>query len=96
LFPIAATAAFRGSVVVFMALWFARLSEHEHTLHREVQVLKGLLPICSFCKSIRNEAGEWEHIERFISRRSATQFSHGVCPPCQEIHHGRLGGDGTV
>jgi hypothetical protein len=83
----AATAAFRGSVIVFMALWFARLSEHERALNREVQVLKGLLPICSFCKSIRNESGAWEHLERYISRRSETTFSHGVCPACQETYY---------
>jgi hypothetical protein len=85
-----ATAVFRGSVIVFMALWFARLSEHERALQHEVQVLKGLLPICSFCKSIRNDAGEWEPLERFISKRSETQFSHGVCPSCQAIHYGDL------
>jgi hypothetical protein len=86
-----ATTTFRGSVVVFMALWFARLSEHEHALRREVQVLQGLLPICSFCKSIKNESGEWERLERYISRRSETKFSHGVCPICQEAHYGNLG-----
>jgi hypothetical protein len=84
---LAATGAFRSTIVLFMALWFARLSEHERALHREVQALKGLLPICSFCKSIRNEAGEWEHLERFISRRSETQFSHGVCPQCQKTYY---------
>jgi hypothetical protein len=84
------TTVFRGSVIIFMALWFARLSEHERALQHEVQVLKGLLPICSFCKSIRNAAGDWEPLERFISKRSETQFSHGVCPSCQAIHYGDL------
>jgi len=85
-----AATAFRGVVIVFMALWFARLSEHERQLAREVQVLQGLLPICSFCKSIRNESGEWEKLEMFISRRSATQFSHGLCPSCQKTHYPEL------
>jgi hypothetical protein len=84
---LAAFTAFRGSVIVFMALWFARLSDHERTLVAEVQTLKGLLPICSFCKSIRNDSGEWELLERFISRRSETQFSHGICPACQQTHY---------
>jgi hypothetical protein len=83
-------ATFRGSVIVVMALWFARLAEHERALDEEVQTLKGLLPICSFCKSIRNDSGEWEHLERFISRRSETQFSHGICPSCQQIHYADL------
>ena len=80
-------ALLRGGVIVVMALWFARLSEHERALEVEVQTLKGLLPICSFCKSIRNDAGEWEHLERYISRRSETQFSHGLCPSCRRIHY---------
>jgi K+-sensing histidine kinase KdpD len=77
----------RGVVVAFVALWFARLAEHERDLQREIRALKGLLPICSFCKNIRNEAGEWELLERFITRRSEAQFTHGLCPSCQETHY---------
>jgi hypothetical protein len=85
-----ARTSFRGGVIIILALWFVRLSEHERALLQEVQTLKGLLPICSFCKSIKNDAGEWEHLERFISRRSETKFSHGLCPSCQETHYGDL------
>ena len=85
-----ARTTFRGSIIMILALWFVRLSEYERALQQEVQTLKGLLPICSFCKSIRNDAGEWEHFERFISRRSETTFSHGLCPSCQEAHYGDL------
>ena len=88
-----AMAAFRTIVIAVMVLWFARLAEHERALRREVQQLKGLLPICSFCKSIKNEAGEWERLEPYISRRSKTQFSHGVCPTCLGIQYGALTGD---
>lgn len=83
--------AVRGAVIVFMALWFARLSEHERALRREVHALEGLLQICSFCKCIRNESGEWEPLERFISRRSEAQFSHGLCPSCQKTQYAGLG-----
>jgi hypothetical protein len=88
---LATTALLRGGVIIFMALWFARLSEHERALQHEVQTLQGLLPICSFCKSIRNDSGEWERLERFISRRSQTQFSHGICPSCQQTQYAGLG-----
>lgn len=80
-------AVLRGVVVVFVALWFARLAELERNLQLRVNVLEGLLPICSFCKSIRNEAGEWERLETYISRRSDAQFSHGVCPSCGNRHY---------
>jgi hypothetical protein len=86
-----ATTFFRAAVIVFLALWFARLSDHERALAREVQMLKGLLPICSFCKKIRNDSGEWEVLERFISTRSEARFSHGLCPSCIETHYGHLG-----
>ena len=70
-----------------MALWFARLSEHERALRRHVQRLEGLLPICSFCKSIRNKSGEWETLETFISTRSEAEFSHGFCADCGRTHY---------
>ena len=84
--PITAT-LFRGALIALIGLWFARLSEHEHELYRHVERLEGLLPICSFCKRIRNDAGTWESLEGFISTRSEAQFSHGVCPPCGEANY---------
>ena len=78
---------FRGLVIVILALWFARLAEFERSLERRVKVLEGLVPICAFCKNIRNEAGEWERLEKYISRRSEAEFSHGVCPSCNEKHY---------
>ena len=78
---------FRGVVIFVMALWFARLSEHEHALERHVQRLEGLLPICSFCKSIRNKSGDWEPLETFISTRSEAEFSHGFCASCGKTHY---------
>lgn len=44
--------------------------------------LEGLLPICASCKQIRNERGEWEVMEKYISAHSEAQFSHSVCPQC--------------
>ena len=86
-----ATTLMRGAVVIALALWFARLSEHERALHRHVQRLEGLLPICSFCKSIRTPSGEWQRLETFISERSDAQFSHGFCPSCWKTHYAELG-----
>ena len=77
----------RSVVITVMALWFARLSEHERQLHRYVLKLEGLLPICAHCKSIRNEAGDWESLEGFISNRSDADFSHGLCPSCLREHY---------
>ena len=48
----------------------------------DINVLSGLLPICSNCKKVRDDEGYWQQIEEFISRRSEATFSHGICPRC--------------
>lgn len=49
-----------------------------------VKRLEGLLPVCSYCKRIRDEDGYWEPMEVYISERSATKFTHTVCPECRD------------
>lgn len=51
---------------------------------QEIKTLKGLIPICSYCKVIRNEEGTWEKLESYLSNHSDAQFSHGTCPECLE------------
>jgi len=48
----------------------------------ELKTLKGLLPICAWCKRIRNEGGDWTDLESYITQHSDANFSHGVCPNC--------------
>ena len=50
----------------------------------EVNTLQGMLPICSYCKKIRDDKDYWTGIETYISNHSATQFSHSICPDCYE------------
>lgn len=78
---------FRGVVIAFLGLWFARLADLERDLDRRVKVLEGMLSICAFCKKIKNERGEWEQLEGFISRSSEAEFSHGLCPSCGDTHY---------
>jgi hypothetical protein len=47
-----------------------------------MDVLRGLIPICSACKKIRDDQGYWNQIEWYISHHSAAEFSHGICPEC--------------
>jgi len=49
---------------------------------QEIQVLEGMLPICSFCKRIRDEEGHWRQLEGYISAHSGARFSHTFCPEC--------------
>ena len=46
--------------------------------------MKGLLPICSYCKRIRSDKDYWQQMEAYISDHSDAEFSHGVCPECFE------------
>ena len=57
----------------------------------EVKLLKGFLPICCFCKKIRNDEGYWQQLEEYITKHSDAQFSHGICPECVKIHYPELG-----
>ncbi|CAG0997756.1 putative diguanylate cyclase DgcE [Burkholderiales bacterium] len=50
----------------------------------QVRTLSGLLPICGWCKSIRDDRGRWQRLEEYLSVRSEAQFSHGICPGCAE------------
>lgn len=52
--------------------------------HLQVRQLQGLLPICSYCKRIRDVASQWQNLESFITTHSDTQISHGICPDCYE------------
>lgn len=58
-----------------------RTEELERALH-EVKVLRGLIPICSNCKGVRNEQGYWQCIEEYIRDHSEAEFTHGVCQAC--------------
>ena len=57
-----------------------------------VKQLKGLLPMCSYCKKIRNDADYWQQLETYISDHSDAEFSHGVCPTCFERVVNEFGG----
>jgi sigma-B regulation protein RsbU (phosphoserine phosphatase) len=60
-----------------------RVKELEKALVH-VKKLQGLLPICSYCKKIRNDQNDWEQIEHYVADHSEAEFSHGVCPSCCE------------
>ncbi len=53
-----------------------------------VKQLSGFLPICTQCKKIRDEQGDWHQLENYIRNRSEADFSHGICPECAENLYG--------
>lgn len=60
--------------------------ELEDALSR-VKTLEGIIPICMYCKSIRNDAEAWEKLEAYITRHTDALFSHGICPTCMKKYH---------
>jgi phosphoserine phosphatase RsbU/P len=49
-----------------------------------VKQLQGLLPICSYCKRIRNDQNYWQQVESYVSEHTEAQFSHSICPDCYD------------
>ena len=60
-----------------------RVAELEASMSREKH-LRGLLPMCSYCKKVRDDDNYWQQVEQYISKHSDAEFSHGVCPECYE------------
>lgn len=59
----------------------ARVRELESALS-QVKQLQGLLPICSYCKKIRDEQNYWRRVESYITEHTEVEFSHSICPAC--------------
>ena len=59
------------------------ITKLEETL-AEVNTLSGLLPICAWCKKLRDEEGYWKSVEAYISAHTGAEFTHGMCPECYE------------
>lgn len=75
-------------VALFVSLLLANLQlRHEElsSAHAEVQALSGLLPICAWCKKVRNDEGYWQQVEDYFSSRSHIEFTHGMCTECFKV-----------
>jgi DNA-binding response OmpR family regulator len=68
-------------IVELQAALGDRVVELEDALAR-VRQLRGLLPICSYCKKIRDDQNYWQQVEQYVGAHSDVQFSHGICPDC--------------
>jgi len=67
-----------------------RLAEQVTALQqalKHIKTLQGIIPICSFCKKIRNDKGYWDQVEAYVGKHSQAEFSHSICPECMAIHY---------
>ncbi len=78
----------RVSVLLLLAYLVNRVAVQTRAKEQEVKMLEGLLPICASCKKIRDEKGEWQILEAYITKHSEATFSHGVCPDCAKQLYG--------
>ncbi len=58
--------------------------------HVEMKILRGLIPICSKCKNIRDDKDHWTNVEKYIQENSQALFSHSLCPTCTEDLYGDM------
>ncbi len=63
-----------------------RVAERILGMQHEIKQLQGILPICSYCRKIRQEDDTWVSIEQHIKQKTDTSFSHGICPDCYQEH----------
>jgi CheY-like chemotaxis protein len=67
----------------FEELWMRlRVAERILRFATQVQQLEEMLPICSYCKKIRDDQNYWQQIEGYINQRTGSEFSHSICPDC--------------
>lgn len=65
-------------------------TELEHAL-REIKTLRGIIPICMYCKRVRDDEGYWQIVEEYVAKHSDALFSHSVCPPCRQQYLPKAG-----
>lgn len=77
------------------------LMQRNRVMLAEIKTLKGLVPVCSYCRKVRDDQGFWEQLESFVSRHTYASFSHGICPNClpkvkEEVEASRPSGTGRL
>ncbi len=76
-----------GERIVRLETILRRRNEELEQSLLTIRRLKGLLPICMFCKRVRNDQDYWQQLETYIHEQTGTDFSHGVCPECLKKHY---------
>jgi hypothetical protein len=81
-------------VVISIALHRLRIRHHIRTQTElqeriaeavaDIKTLRGLLPICAWCRKVRDDSGYWSRLDEYVSEHTHAEFSHGICPECRE------------
>lgn len=76
--------------VSFLVLNGQRLEQELLQSIEECKVLRGIIPICAYCKKIRNDEGAWDQVEHYIRKHTDATFSHGICPECAAVEREKI------
>jgi GAF domain-containing protein len=76
---------------VMALLEFRRVSVHLADALNHIKTLQGLLPICAWCKRVRDDEGYWDQVEAYLHKHTGIDFTHGICPECLEKMRPRKG-----
>ena len=68
--------------LLVLILVFANIARYA----KSIETLRGIIPICSYCKGVLDDDGYWNRVETYVARHTEAKFSHGICPPCTEKH----------
>jgi sigma-B regulation protein RsbU (phosphoserine phosphatase) len=63
-----------------------RVAERILSCNRQIQELESILPICAYCKKIRDDGDYWEQLETYMTEHAGLDFSHSICPECYDKH----------
>lgn len=89
---------FSTALIVGLVVLNAQRAEQELLQARaEINTLRGIIPICAWCKKIRHDSGSWQQIEEYVKAHADVDFSHGICPDClPKYFEGTEASDGTA
>ncbi len=73
--------------MIEIALYRATQEERYKTAARSLEIFQKLIPICSFCKCIRDDSGNWRSVDHYLEEMLKIQFTHTLCPECAEKHY---------
>lgn len=86
----AINALLRAVVFVLIAFLAHTVARQTRYLREEIRLMEGILPICGFCKAIRDDNGCWQKLETYVIEHSEASFTHGLCPDCTQRHYGQF------
>ena len=78
-----------GVCIAVTLVVLALINAAVNAYQRRIETLRGIVPICSYCKQIRDDKGYWNKVEEYVSQHTDAKFSHSICPACLQEHFPR-------